>query len=165
MGIQILNKDVSVISGVMGKAKASIGNIFGKTGWSGGGGGADVTPNPTPDWGTVGYNDPVQYWNYSQQQIQGINTTITLRTNYDATYSTLWYAVSNTTFGFSNGSPPMDQGFTSISNGGTFTVSNNQWVAFGGEFTFPLPSDATVTVVNQSDGNSTLDTFTLQIDI
>ena len=38
MGIQILNKDVSVISGVMGKAKASIGNIFGKTGWAGGGG-------------------------------------------------------------------------------------------------------------------------------
>ena len=39
MGIQILNKDVSVISSVMGKAKASIGSIFGKTGWSGGGGG------------------------------------------------------------------------------------------------------------------------------
>ena len=39
MGIQILNKDVSVISSVMGKLKASIGNIFGTTGWAGGGGG------------------------------------------------------------------------------------------------------------------------------
>ena len=39
MGIQILNKDVSVISSVMGKLKASIGSIFGTTGWSGGGGG------------------------------------------------------------------------------------------------------------------------------
>jgi len=162
MGVQILNKDVSVISSILSKPKANISSVFGIGGWAGGG--ADVTPNPTPDWGTVGYNDAVQIWNYSQQQIQGINTTITLRTNYDATYSTLWYAVSNTTFGFSGGSPPMDQGFTSISNGGTFTVSNNQWVAFGGEFTSPISSDATVTVVNQSDGNSTLDTFTLQIE-
>jgi hypothetical protein len=39
MGIQILNKDVSVISSVMGKLKASIGSIFGTTGWAGGGGG------------------------------------------------------------------------------------------------------------------------------
>lgn len=37
MGIQILNKDVSVISSVMGKLKASIGSIFGTTGWAGGG--------------------------------------------------------------------------------------------------------------------------------
>ena len=39
MGIQILNKDVSIISSVMGKPKANIGNIFSKTGWAGGGGG------------------------------------------------------------------------------------------------------------------------------
>ena len=38
MGIQILNKDVSVISSVMGKPKASIGSIFGKIGWASGGG-------------------------------------------------------------------------------------------------------------------------------
>ena len=39
MGIQILNKDVSVISSVMVTSKASIGSIFGTTGWAGGGGG------------------------------------------------------------------------------------------------------------------------------
>jgi hypothetical protein len=38
MGIQILNKDVSVISSVMGKPKASIGSIFSTTGWASGGG-------------------------------------------------------------------------------------------------------------------------------
>ena len=38
MGIQILNKDVSIISNVMGKPKANIGSIFGTTGWAGGGG-------------------------------------------------------------------------------------------------------------------------------
>ncbi len=37
MGIQILNKDVSVISSIVGTAKASIGSIFGTTGWAGGG--------------------------------------------------------------------------------------------------------------------------------
>ncbi len=39
MGVQILNKDVSVISSITNIAKANIGSIFGKTGWSGGGGG------------------------------------------------------------------------------------------------------------------------------
>ena len=39
MGIQILNKDVSVISSVMVTPKASIGSIFGTTGWVVGGGG------------------------------------------------------------------------------------------------------------------------------
>ena len=38
MGIQILNKDVSILSSVMGKPKASIGSIFGTTGWASGGG-------------------------------------------------------------------------------------------------------------------------------
>ena len=35
MGIQILNKDVSIISNVMGNPKANIGSIFGTTGWAG----------------------------------------------------------------------------------------------------------------------------------
>ena len=48
MGIQILNKDVSVISSIAGVAKANISNVVNTTGWSGGG---DVTLNPTPDWG------------------------------------------------------------------------------------------------------------------
>lgn len=38
MGIQILNKDVSVLSNVMVTPKASIGSIFGTTGWASGGG-------------------------------------------------------------------------------------------------------------------------------
>jgi hypothetical protein len=56
MGIQILNKDVSVISSIAGTPKASIGNLFGKTGWVGAIGGvpfvpgdfnfADTTANP-----------------------------------------------------------------------------------------------------------------------
>ena len=37
MGIQIINKDVSVVSSVLGKPKANISSILGKSGWSGGG--------------------------------------------------------------------------------------------------------------------------------
>jgi hypothetical protein len=36
MGIQILNKDVSLISSIAGIPKASIGSVGGKTGWVGG---------------------------------------------------------------------------------------------------------------------------------
>lgn len=39
MGVQILSKDVSLISSIGGIAKASIGNVEGITGWAGGGGG------------------------------------------------------------------------------------------------------------------------------
>lgn len=38
MGIQILNKDVSILSSVMVTSKASIGSIFGTIGWASGGG-------------------------------------------------------------------------------------------------------------------------------
>ena len=46
MGIQILNKDVSIISNVMGNPKANIGSIFGTTGWAGGGGGTPASQGP-----------------------------------------------------------------------------------------------------------------------
>ena len=38
MGVQILNKDVSVISSFLSKPKANIGSVGGVTGWAGGGG-------------------------------------------------------------------------------------------------------------------------------
>jgi len=37
MGVQILNKDVSVISSITGKAKATISRVFSVSGWAGGG--------------------------------------------------------------------------------------------------------------------------------
>lgn len=36
MGVQILNKDVSLVSSIMGKDKANISSVFGIGGWSGG---------------------------------------------------------------------------------------------------------------------------------
>lgn len=36
MGVQILNKDVSIISTILSKPKANIGNVFGIGGWAGG---------------------------------------------------------------------------------------------------------------------------------
>jgi hypothetical protein len=127
---------------------------------------SDVAPNPTPNWGTVGYNDIISQWQYSEQQIQGIDTTITLRVNYnDTATGALWYIVGNSPASVSNISPPADQGFTFIADGGTFTVSSNQYVCFGGDYSSFGPSTNTVTVLNQSDGDVTLDTFTLRIDV
>lgn len=48
MGVQIFNKDVSVISSIKGIAKVNISNVAGIGGWSGGGGGP----------GTQGPNNP-----------------------------------------------------------------------------------------------------------
>jgi hypothetical protein len=51
MGVQILNKDVSLLASVNGKAKATISNVFGATGWAGGGGGGTFAP------GDFNFND------------------------------------------------------------------------------------------------------------
>lgn len=51
MGVQILNKDVSVISSVLGRAKAGISNVGGIGGWAGGGGGGGFQP------GDFNFND------------------------------------------------------------------------------------------------------------
>lgn len=149
MGIQILNKDVSVISRVTNIAKANIGSIFGKTGWSGG---ADVTPNPTPDWTDNTSANPVDS---STVQIQGIDTPITLSMNlvFNSDGGTLTVGVN-----------------TSNSYGGTITtytseptnfiVNPNEYVTFrweGDFFEYAVVFD----VKNISDNNTLLDTVTL----
>jgi hypothetical protein len=73
MGIQILNKDVSVVSSVLGKPKANISSILGKTGWSGG------TPFVPGDFnfadGTVTYTtNTVTFTKSGRLYLEGINT-------------------------------------------------------------------------------------------
>jgi hypothetical protein len=71
MGIQILNKDVSVVSSVLGKPKANITSILGKTGWSGG------TPFVPGDFnfadGTVDYTtNTVTFTKSGRLYIEGV---------------------------------------------------------------------------------------------
>lgn len=121
----------------------------------------DVTPNSV-NFISIYYNNDVGEYSYSERQITGIDQTITLRVQYTSPGSTVYYSVSNTSgfavFGDNNSLvSPIDYGMTSISNNGTFTVSNNQYVTFG---VIPVCSaDAIVTLLNQSDSDAVLDTF------
>ena len=163
MGIQILNKDVSIISNVMGKPKANVGNIFGTTGWAGGG---DVTPNAV-NWANVYDDSDNATYTYSERQITGINQTITLQvevTNYGG--GGLYYFVSSNASAIVTGdatsaTSPIGFGMNSIASGylvytRSFTVTNNQYVTFGASIGC---GQSTITVKNQSDSNATLDTF------
>mgnify|MGYP003654156573 CR=1 FL=1 len=166
MGIQILNKDVSVISSVMGKAKASIGSIFGKTGWSGGGG-ADVTPNPTPNWADISIDENTGLYTTAVQQVQGISSPITLELSINnASFITIYYKVDGSAPSWTNGGTQWDGnsiGWTQIiSFPVTFSVSNNQYVSFGCT-SLSLAVIRTLTVKNNSDGAATLDTFTATV--
>jgi len=170
MGIQILNKDVSVISSIAGTAKASIGSIFGTTGWAGGG---DVTPNAV-NWANVSTTSyEASTYTYSEKQITGINQTITLQVEISNTAAggTLYYFVSSNASAIVTGdatsaTSPIGFGMNSIASTyptftGSFTVTNNQYVTFGAAVGC---GTATVTVKNQSDSNVTLDTFIMQQD-
>jgi hypothetical protein len=158
MGIQILNKDVSVISSVMGKLKASIGSILGTTGWAGGG---DVTPNPTPNWADIYYNN-TQFPLVAVQQIQGVTSTINLEVSRSSGDFNMYYKIDNSAPAWTNGgilNPITFVGWTQImSFPVVINVSNNQYVSFGcSSFN---NTTATITVKNNSDSAITLDTFT-----
>jgi hypothetical protein len=121
----------------------------------------DVTPNAV-NWTDVFYDNEFFLWRYSERQITGINQTITLKVQYNNPGSTVYYSVSNSSgfavFGDDNSSnSPISFGMTAISNNGTFTVSNNQYVTFG--VTPACGAYYMVTVLNQSDGDAVLDTF------
>jgi len=158
MGIQILNKDVSVISSIAGTPKASIGSIFGTTGWAGGG---DVTPNPTPNWADIYYSNvtlPV----VAVQQIQGVTSTINLEVSRSSGGFTMYYKIDNSAPAWTNGGglyPTTFAGWTQITSFPiVINVSNNQYVSFGcGGFN---NITETITVKNNSDSAITLDTFT-----
>ena len=98
-------------------------------------------------------------------QIQGINTTISLKISYtgmELPYSTVYASVNTTnTYGGT---------ITSTSTGPTgnitFNVSNNQYVTFRLDYAGGGSSYQSVscTVTNESDGGTVLDTFTMIYD-
>ena len=162
MGIQILNKDVSILSNVMGKPKANVGNIFGTTGWAGGG---DVTPNPTPNWADIYYSAASAPY-VAVQQIQGITSTINLEVSRSVSGFTMYYKIDNSAPDWTNGGQTFGQGFSSWTQITSFpvviNVSNNQYVSFGCNypgFSVDIAFTSTITVKNNSDNAITLDTF------
>jgi len=132
------------------------------------GGGADVTPNAV-NWGTILANYIAFEWTSAIKQITGINQTIKLKVNMTLPAGAeIYYSVvapanigsypadntpQSTYMGSDFGAP--------ISNNGTFTVQNNDYVYFGIQADGVTTSTGsfTVTVKNASDGDAILDTF------
>ena len=151
MGIQILNKDVSIISNVMGKPKANIGNIFSKTGWAG----ADVTPNPTPNWPDA-TADGLGFSVFSAMiQIIGITQNINISISFTPTAAVDSFLYSNGTSStfFNNTVTTLTTSPTSI------TVAPNNYLGF--YLNSSYSTTRTITITNVSDSNTVLDTFTL----
>ena len=123
------------------------------------GGGSDVTPAAV-NWANVGLIVNQSTYVYSAQQITGIDTPITLQISTSSAFNRLVYKVQSTSTVPASYSAPSLEGYTNISDTGTLTVSNNEWLVF----CVRTNSNATttVTVTNTSDGNAVLDTFTAQ---
>jgi len=127
------------------------------------GGGGDVTPNAV-NWADISYNGDTGLFAYSERQINGINSNISLKIQISTIgLSELYYFVSSSAGSIVSGDGSLSQdpsflSMTLISNNGTISVSNGQYITFG---TNPSGFDTlTVTVKNQTDGDAVLDTFT-----
>ena len=122
----------------------------------------DVTPDAV-NWSDLQYEgagmDPYQR---TVKQITGINQTITLQLTYTSTQGSIWYKIAanaNNELTYTN----TPSGYTLVSSGGTFTVTNNQYVEFlitDGPSYGGLMQLFTITVTNVTDSNTVLDTFT-----
>jgi hypothetical protein len=122
---------------------------------------ADVTPNAV-NWANVTYDCITGNFSATERQITGINQTIALKVT-NSSSDGIYYYVSNTQGVIVNGDgtvsciDPPTCGMTYLNHNDTFTVSNNQYVTFAGSGQADL---YTQSVINTSDGNAVLDTFT-----
>ena len=126
------------------------------------GGASDVTPNAV-NWSNVTYTDPVGYF-LTEKQITGINTGITLQATYSGSIGTLYVGVFSTQQNY-EGVYVADlyaAGLNDLPTGSTFSVGNNQWVVFGASILGGEVGETDlVTITNVSDGNATIDTFSM----
>jgi hypothetical protein len=149
MGVAILNKDVSLISSITGKAKAIIANVGGITGWTG----VDVTPNAV-NWTDVSGGTSGQT---NEQTISGISTSITLRIEFTGNLDTgnsMRMYINNTEILLTD--DIVDNGFSNQ------TVNNNDVVYFSFSSFYGVASEQT-TIKNSSDNNTILDTFIVDL--
>ena len=138
------------------------------------GGGADVTPNAI-NWTNIQSNKDSDTWSSTEQQLTGINTSITLKITPSSGTNFLYYRAAATSaqsgFGYNwPGDIPYYDIQTRADNGDgvlinplttsgvSFSVSNNNYICFiaGNQNS---ADSITMTVINQSDSNTTLDTF------
>jgi hypothetical protein len=115
---------------------------------AGGGGGGDVTPN------AIDFPDLIYDGNCGvgvSRQITGISGSITISVSWNQLGGDYYYRVDNT--------EPVGEttGFSILTSDVQFSISNNQWLTIRNCTTLP---DEIASIINHSDGNAVLDTFT-----
>jgi len=111
---------------------------------------SDVTPDSV-NWGNISDVIGGQAAN-SNQTISGIDTTISLKYSRSGDSITLKYRKNSGSY-------------VTLSPGSTFTVSNGDTVNWQGTTTSTSLRSGTITVINESDGDTTLDTFTYSLEV
>lgn len=112
--------------------------------------GPDVTPNSV-NWGNLS-NDVTGVDNNSNQTISGIDTTISLKYSISGSSITVKYSKNN-------------GGYITLSPGSTFSVSSGDTVKWQGSTSASTTRSGTITVINASDSDDTLDTFTYSLKV
>jgi hypothetical protein len=129
---------------------------------SAGGGGADNTPN-TVNWENITWDGTSLVGTIQSKQITGITSGIYLQiqpgTGSDPD---LYYQISASQVTGSQTNQPPSSPWTLVSSNTNVIVSGNQWLSFTCHDTAGF-GNRTATVINQSDGNATLDTFAYEI--
>lgn len=124
----------------------SISSFYGKT--------ADYTPDAV-NWADIFTFGPlVSTGTNPNQTITGINQQITIKVSWTVTGGT----ITSVEYRINSGS------YVSMSNNGTFTINNNDTLNFRVGGAASTLNTADFTIKNNSTSDSTIDTFTAEID-
>lgn len=123
-------------------------------------GGTDNTPNAV-NWSNIVWDGALMQGDIASQQITGISNSINLQiqpgTGSDPI---LYYQIGSSNLSGSHILNPPSSPWIAVTSNTTVTVNNNQWLSFlchGVNIGI-----RTATIVNTSDSNQTLDTFTYE---
>lgn len=124
----------------------------------------DVTPDALY-WSDMVYYMMAGEVESYEDQITGIDTTITLRPEYSQGDGLqLYYRVDNTQQSLGTLYDPPSQGFTLINSEDTFTVTNGKWITFA-PYGNAAGFLAAVQILNQSDGDAVVAEFNISTSI
>lgn len=135
-------------------ARNTLINTYSWSIFDGGGISVDVTPDAV-DWPDFDVNNTTQY-DTSTQTITGISAPISLQVSFSELRDPYQMSV------LQNGT--VTQGPSSAPGSFQFNVTNNDTIAFRFDVSNGNRAEFVVTIINQSDGNATLDTFTGEVD-
>lgn len=135
-------------------ARNTLTNTYSWSIFDGGGISVDVTPDAV-DWPNFNVTGTTQY-DTSTQTITSISAPISLQVSFSDLRDPYQMSV------LQNGT--VTQGPSSAPGSFQFNVTNNDTIAFRFDVSNGNRAEFVVTIINQSDGNATLDTFTGEVD-